>query len=1366
LWFPRETSKSGPDDPQPRFLVVNEKSFYLTWFFPLCIEKDTKMYFLFYKPMFRNTLRKAIASVSATALLLGSVIVPGMGFHNAQAQSDDVPDWAVPFAQLGGDLNIFDVLSGASTNVTRREFFTAVGKALAVIGELAGTGDPIDELVAAGIVQGRLNADGSRDLALDDFILKEEALKTLLHGLGYTDASDEEGGCNPGFTDVLSAVWFSCIVQAAVDFDFSSGEGSTNFATWGAGKNLNRAEQFKLVLTTTDIATQTGTALDITLVAYSRSGGGSTPTPSGSVTFTSSNPALSISAGTLGSYPLTINTGGETITEIYAFVSGANTSVDLSTATFVFDDGGRGNSQSFSNDGNVTLAGMRIQGNVSGQVKVAYKIGATANTNAFFSIVGYKTSAGAKVMLDVTVALGSAQVNGFIPPVLNLTPSVPPQTLYIGGYGNIQNFNLRNVASVSSDSFNVRSVTFRAPTSTDFNGPIELRDQITTVVVGCSLNGVVGTYYTIKFGIDCEGNVIVGMEAGLLMKTGESRNFAAFSEVSSDANVVVGSVITVDSPAIDLDAETLGGVRVPAAVLAGIMAYTIAAGNMSFNTFSTFGPEGLTNLGTPIVTVRQKSFLTGFVIDNLTGAESSWQNNNTALTFVASAGGVPFATGAAACAAFAAAATNFAFDIIDPQTGSVTGSIFSTLGPQVCAGAVLTLTQAGTKTMPTGQTAFVLRADLTAGAAGATFAVTLGSAAGGLSAEFFTAANRVFAAGTLPVSVTSVTKVVSGTPLTITVNAANSGGNFAPGDMGQASFIFTNTADTPSSLSAFVFALAGFDGTENNFTLHARNVGDTEFTQVSSPVPASGAGVTINTLTEQIKTGTLAGNAVEVKVTWNYLSSTAAGLRTITLTALTVGDIDGNIVVGFAVPGGLASLSTVLAAGVVTLVPGATQQADYIGTGETKDGLVFDANSTGIDTIFKTIPIVFISGNGASANVTMTALPTNTQTITFTGLTGATPTVTITFITGAANAVSLLTAAGFSIGINAPATPASLAATIRGITGTAMTFLPAPNETLGGFTATGPVPAAAGALTVGGTAATTVVAEAAGVAAVTIDGSKQYSSLVLRITRSGQTADFTFTTSTAAGANVQGLTAVNDQNSTNYKVMAVQNAFTTGLAVNGGVVVISIGLNPFAVGGAGLAQAINGVTVNFNSAAITGNTLIGLQSSLELTNPGQSGVSTLINAGQSYIGLKLKVEKSGEGIPRLNQLVVAITVSDAFTTLSSVLLEDTTGRLISTAVLTADPVGQAPIALVGGVTPIPATGAFAVFTVFLDNVQDTGDFQIRVNNAAIGISQSMTLTIRGANVGQTAGVNTFSLFGISYGILKDTIFSASSQRTT
>jgi hypothetical protein len=111
LRFPRETSKSGPDDPQPRFLVVNEKSliFYLVLYLIYKIKKPRRIFY-YYKPMFRNTLRKAIASVSATALLLGSVIVPGMGFHNAQAQSNHDPadqafvDWLVE--DLGVDTSM------------------------------------------------------------------------------------------------------------------------------------------------------------------------------------------------------------------------------------------------------------------------------------------------------------------------------------------------------------------------------------------------------------------------------------------------------------------------------------------------------------------------------------------------------------------------------------------------------------------------------------------------------------------------------------------------------------------------------------------------------------------------------------------------------------------------------------------------------------------------------------------------------------------------------------------------------------------------------------------------------------------------------------------------------------------------------------------------------------------------------------------------------------------------------------------------------------------------------------------------------------------------------------------------------------
>ncbi len=134
------------------------------------------MYFLFYKPMFRNTLRKAIASVSATALLMGSVIVPGMGIHTAQAATTD--DMAITFFQevTGMTVNPSDI-------VTRRDMIQALAQLAGIADETCTVSNPFTDLSGeskrladclqeAGITKGEsAGIFGSGNLIFGDLVI-------------------------------------------------------------------------------------------------------------------------------------------------------------------------------------------------------------------------------------------------------------------------------------------------------------------------------------------------------------------------------------------------------------------------------------------------------------------------------------------------------------------------------------------------------------------------------------------------------------------------------------------------------------------------------------------------------------------------------------------------------------------------------------------------------------------------------------------------------------------------------------------------------------------------------------------------------------------------------------------------------------------------------------------------------------------------------------------------------------------------------------------------------------------------------------------------------------------------------------------
>lgn len=232
-----------------------------------------------------QTLRKAIASLSTTALLVSSVIIPGMGAQLANAQAG----WWTPWFSAASTLEIGSSAVDPAANMTRYDFFLLVFNAGLVGGSIFPedittshpfTGVPtiyneaVGTLYSLGVIQGRQNpVTGEFDLAGNSTITKEEQLKivVILSGLAF---QDEEGTFSPTrFTDVPADAWFAIYVSVALDSGLVRGEGGGN--TFGAGAPVNNATGYKLVLTVLEVTTEDGTVLALESVSVVR--GDSTP---------------------------------------------------------------------------------------------------------------------------------------------------------------------------------------------------------------------------------------------------------------------------------------------------------------------------------------------------------------------------------------------------------------------------------------------------------------------------------------------------------------------------------------------------------------------------------------------------------------------------------------------------------------------------------------------------------------------------------------------------------------------------------------------------------------------------------------------------------------------------------------------------------------------------------------------------------------------------------------------------------------------------------------------------------------------------------------------------------------------------------
>jgi len=237
-----------------------------------------------------QTFRKAIASLSTTALLVSSVIIPGMGAQLANAQAG----WWTPWFSAASTLEIGSSAVDPAANMTRYDFFLLVFNAGLVGGSIfpedITTSHPfsgvptiyneaVGTLYSLGVIQGRQNpVTGEFDLAGNSTITKEEQLKivVILSGLAF---QDEEGTFSPTrFTDVPADAWFAIYVSVALDSGLVRGEGGGN--TFGAGAPVNNATGYKLVLTVLEVTTEDGTVLALESVSVVR--GDTTPvdTPS------------------------------------------------------------------------------------------------------------------------------------------------------------------------------------------------------------------------------------------------------------------------------------------------------------------------------------------------------------------------------------------------------------------------------------------------------------------------------------------------------------------------------------------------------------------------------------------------------------------------------------------------------------------------------------------------------------------------------------------------------------------------------------------------------------------------------------------------------------------------------------------------------------------------------------------------------------------------------------------------------------------------------------------------------------------------------------------------------------------------------
>lgn len=197
--------------------------------------------FLFQCFMNVQTLRKAIASVSASVLLLSTFIVPGMGVNVASAQSSH---WAYAWAQqlmdegvvAAGDVNNLDATA-------TRGFFTKV------VGYVAGLWFPEDvdtdaklgdEAVSQGILFGQ-NNDKTK-LGLNDPVNRAEAVTIGMRAFSSISLFPSEGS----LSDLNGSDWFVIAAKTVVRGGGIVGRMVNGVRMFAASGNITKGETVAL----------------------------------------------------------------------------------------------------------------------------------------------------------------------------------------------------------------------------------------------------------------------------------------------------------------------------------------------------------------------------------------------------------------------------------------------------------------------------------------------------------------------------------------------------------------------------------------------------------------------------------------------------------------------------------------------------------------------------------------------------------------------------------------------------------------------------------------------------------------------------------------------------------------------------------------------------------------------------------------------------------------------------------------------------------------------------------------------------------------------------------------------------------------
>lgn len=396
-----------------------------------------------------QTLRKFVASVSATALLLSTFIVPGMGVNLAQAA-----EWYAPYNDVATSTEVGG-FTDAAANMTRGEYFDLVVNAALVAGWISVddyTGDAAETLKALNVVKGQ---GGTGDMDLDGMLTKEAALKILMILVGLVSQDEEGTNSVTKFTDVPADSWFAVYVLTAYENDYIRGEAGGSL--FGAGSNINNAVGTKMAVVSLELAEEDGDQLTVVTLSEVL---GTTTVVTGDLTVTLSSSSPSAATLPLGAMSVVLGefkfTGTGTINSIVFKRAGVGVSADF-TNVYVYNGNTRLKSgKTISSDTNtVEFTGLGIavdgsvlvvlRGDVAGagvatpgdeqrfSIESASSIGSTASVSGSFPVATPTFIIGSAAVSTGTIATGGALSK----PVLGQSSAVVSKFKITAGNNNV-----------------------------------------------------------------------------------------------------------------------------------------------------------------------------------------------------------------------------------------------------------------------------------------------------------------------------------------------------------------------------------------------------------------------------------------------------------------------------------------------------------------------------------------------------------------------------------------------------------------------------------------------------------------------------------------------------------------------------------------------------------------------------------------------------------------------------------------------------------------------------------------------------------------------------------------------------------------